>query len=110
MERIIIKKGRRAHFYWEHKGDRAISIGNRKLSAWENQDWKLFDLATDRTEMHDLTKILRKSRYKMERMGYSYRIDRTGDRKRNQASYPLLKQHEEVHLLYILIINAIGVI
>jgi arylsulfatase len=39
---------------WEHEGNRAIRIENWKLVAMENQPWELYNLATDRTELHDL--------------------------------------------------------
>ncbi|NNJ25545.1 arylsulfatase [Alienimonas chondri] len=47
--------------YWEHEGNRAISrMGPKdgrdwKLVAEAGGDWELYDLATDRTEQHDLS-------------------------------------------------------
>jgi arylsulfatase A-like enzyme len=40
--------------WWAHEGNRAIRAGDWKLVAAKNERWELFDLATDRTETHDL--------------------------------------------------------
>ena len=40
--------------WWEHEGNRAIRVGDRKLVAAKGQPWELYDLATDRTETRDL--------------------------------------------------------
>ena len=42
------------HLCWEHEGNRAVRQGNWKLVAQHRQEWELYDLAADRTEMHDL--------------------------------------------------------
>jgi arylsulfatase len=39
---------------WEHEGNRAIRIGDRKLVATFRGDWELYDLKADRTELHNL--------------------------------------------------------
>jgi arylsulfatase len=39
---------------WEHEGNRAIRDGQWKLVAKEDQPWELYDIATDRSELHDL--------------------------------------------------------
>ena len=40
---------------WEHMGNRAISVGKRKLAAKEAKGpWELYDLESDRTELNDL--------------------------------------------------------
>ncbi|MEW4527987.1 arylsulfatase [Maioricimonas sp. JC845] len=41
--------------YWEHEGNRAIREGKWKLVAKENKPWELYDMETDRTELHDLS-------------------------------------------------------
>ena len=41
--------------FWEHEGNRAIRSGQWKLVAKENRPWELYDLSTDRTEMHNLS-------------------------------------------------------
>lgn len=46
--------GRSTPLFWEHEGNRAIRDGNWKLVALENQPWRLYDLAADRTEQNDL--------------------------------------------------------
>lgn len=39
---------------WEHEGNRAIRDESWKLVAKENKPWELYDLAADRSELHDL--------------------------------------------------------
>jgi arylsulfatase len=48
------KKIERDALYWEHEGNRAIRVGDWKLVGKEDQPWELYNLATDRTEQHDL--------------------------------------------------------
>jgi arylsulfatase len=44
--------------YWEHEGNRAIRIGNWKLVAKGPAGaWELYDLARDRSEMHNLAAL-----------------------------------------------------
>jgi arylsulfatase A-like enzyme len=40
--------------WWEHEGNRAIRVGDRKLVAAKGRPWELYNLATDRTETRDL--------------------------------------------------------
>lgn len=41
--------------YWEHEGNAAIRVGDRKLVRQGMRgQWELFDLRADRTEQHDL--------------------------------------------------------
>ena len=40
--------------FWEHEGNRAIRIAEWKLVSRYPDDWELYDIAVDRTEMHDL--------------------------------------------------------
>ncbi|MEJ7609230.1 MAG: hypothetical protein WKF37_23900 [Bryobacteraceae bacterium] len=40
--------------YWEHEGNRAVRLGDRKLVSRHNQPWELFNLTADRTEMENL--------------------------------------------------------
>ena len=59
----------REAIYWEHEGNRAVRMGKWKLVSkaskkhsfiWDKanelaiQNWELFDMETDRTEMHDV--------------------------------------------------------
>ncbi len=45
----------RAHpLFWEHQGNRAIRAGDWKLVSKHPGGWELYDLAADRTEMHNL--------------------------------------------------------
>jgi len=39
---------------WEHEGNRAIRDRDWKLVAKENKPWELYNLAADRSELHDL--------------------------------------------------------
>ena len=45
-----------AELWWSHEGNRAIRVGDWKLVAARNQDWELYDLASDRTETRDLAR------------------------------------------------------
>lgn len=40
--------------FWEHQGNRAVRDGKWKLVNRFSVQWELFDMETDRTEMHDL--------------------------------------------------------
>jgi arylsulfatase A-like enzyme len=40
---------------WEHEGNRAARLGDWKLVAGHGEKWQLFDLARDRSELHDLS-------------------------------------------------------
>jgi arylsulfatase len=40
--------------FWEHEGNRAVRQGQWKLVAKHNQDWELYDIEVDRSELHDL--------------------------------------------------------
>ena len=41
--------------YWEHEGNAAIRVGDEKLVRFgRNGAWELYDMKTDRTELHDL--------------------------------------------------------
>ena len=46
--------GRKSPIFWEHEGNRAIRDGKWKLVAKEKEPWELYDMESDRTEMHDL--------------------------------------------------------
>ncbi|MBI1900015.1 MAG: arylsulfatase [Planctomycetia bacterium] len=45
---------RKQPIFWEHEGNKAIREGNFKLVAKHKGAWELYDLAADRTEMHNL--------------------------------------------------------
>jgi arylsulfatase A-like enzyme len=40
--------------FWEHEGNRAIREGKWKLVSKHPGDWELYDMHSDRTELHDL--------------------------------------------------------
>jgi len=41
--------------YWEHEGNAAVRVGDLKLvRRGRNGAWELYDMRTDRTELHDL--------------------------------------------------------
>jgi len=47
---------RAAHpFFWEHEGNRAVRLGKWKLVARHPNDWELYDMETDRTELNNLS-------------------------------------------------------
>ncbi|MGZ4973237.1 MAG: sulfatase family protein, partial [Limisphaerales bacterium] len=45
---------RKNPIFWEHESNRAVRDGKWKLVAKANEPWELYDMETDRTEMHDL--------------------------------------------------------
>ncbi len=45
---------RQQPLFWEHEGNSAARVGNLKLVRRFNQPWELYDMETDRTELHDL--------------------------------------------------------
>jgi arylsulfatase len=41
--------------YWEHEGNAAVRVGDWKLvRRGTNGGWELYDMKSDRTELHDL--------------------------------------------------------
>ena len=44
----------RSPIFWEHEGNRAVRSGKWKLVARYPKSWELYDMETDRTELHDL--------------------------------------------------------
>ena len=40
--------------FWEHEGNAAIRLGQFKLVREHGRDWELYDMETDRTELHDI--------------------------------------------------------
>ena len=53
----VLRGGRieRGNLFWEHEGNRAARRGDWKIVAPSGEPWRLFDLAHDRTELHDLS-------------------------------------------------------
>jgi arylsulfatase A-like enzyme len=53
---IFEGKQRKGHdaIYWEHEGNRAVREGRWKLVSRFPNQWELYDLEADRTELHDL--------------------------------------------------------
>lgn len=46
--------GEREVLYWEHEGNRAVRQGRWKLVSKHPGGWELYDMETDRSEIHDL--------------------------------------------------------
>jgi arylsulfatase len=44
----------RGPMFWEHEGNAAVRVGKWKLVRNYPRSWELYDMETDRTEMHDL--------------------------------------------------------
>lgn len=40
--------------FWEHEGNAAVRLGKWKLVREYPDDWELYDMSVDRTEMHDI--------------------------------------------------------
>jgi arylsulfatase len=45
----------REALYWEHEGNKAVRVGDWKLVTKHGGEWELYNLATDRVEVHDLS-------------------------------------------------------
>ena len=41
--------------YWEHEGNRAVRVGDWKLVSKHPDDWELYHMLDDRTELNDLS-------------------------------------------------------
>jgi arylsulfatase A-like enzyme len=53
----VFKTGKRqghAAIYWEHEGNQAVRMGPWKLVKKHGEDWELYDLEADRTELNNL--------------------------------------------------------
>lgn len=48
------KINRNQPLFWEHEGNRAIRDGKWKLVAERSEEWQLFDLEKDRSELHNV--------------------------------------------------------
>ena len=44
----------RDFLYFKHIGNRALRVGDWKIVALKDGPWELYNLATDRVEIHDL--------------------------------------------------------
>lgn len=57
------KLDRKAPLYWEHVGNRGVRIGDFKLVATKPRlEWELYDMRTDRSELHDLSEKMPEKR------------------------------------------------
>ena len=45
---------RRDYVYFHHQGHRALRVGDWKIVSLPGKPWELYDLARDRSELHDL--------------------------------------------------------
>ena len=48
---------RRTPIFWEHEGNRAVRDGDWKLVSANGGPWELYNMAEDRTELHDLAAV-----------------------------------------------------
>ena len=48
------RPGQRGPIFWEHEGNRAVRDGKWKLVSRFPDNWELYDMEADRTEMNDL--------------------------------------------------------
>ncbi|MBS1815067.1 MAG: arylsulfatase [Acidobacteria bacterium] len=54
MPLFLGKPRTRKTIFWEHEGNKAVRDGKWKLVSRFPDAWELYDMETDRTEMHDL--------------------------------------------------------
>jgi arylsulfatase len=58
LTRLFDGKSRtRAPIFWEHEGNKAMRDGKWKLVSRFPDAWELFDMESDRTELHDLAHV-----------------------------------------------------
>ena len=50
----IYEAERKQPIFWEHQGNKAVRCGKWKLVKQHNEDWELFDMDNDRTELKNL--------------------------------------------------------
>ena len=53
LQQLVDRPSERSLFF-EHQGNRAVRRGKWKLVALDDEDWELYNMETDRTEMRDL--------------------------------------------------------
>lgn len=62
--------------FWEHEGNRAVRSGDYKLvMEWDNnrpENWELYNIRKDRTEMNDLSEQMPGQVEKMKKMWYHW--------------------------------------
>lgn len=49
-----VAQARQQPIAWEHEGNAAVRVGGFKLVRQFGQDWELYDMEADRTELHNL--------------------------------------------------------
>jgi arylsulfatase len=62
------KSRSRGPIYWEHEGNKAVREGRWKLVSKFPDQWELFDMEADRTELHDLSSVQPQRARKMAAM------------------------------------------
>ena len=65
----LLHQGKEAihqQLFWEHQGNQAVREKDMKLVRRHNQAWELYDLATDPTEMNDLSTTEAKTAQRMQ--------------------------------------------
>ena len=62
--------------YWEHEGNCAVRVGDFKLVRQFGQDWELYDMEADRTELNDLAgkNAPLEAKLKAEYQGWAQRV------------------------------------
>lgn len=62
--------------FWEHEGNRAVRLGDYKLvMAWDDnkpENWELYNVRKDRTEMRDLSQQMPDKVEKMKKMWHKW--------------------------------------
>lgn len=75
--------------FWEHEGNSAIRMDQFKLVRQHGQDWELYDMEADRTELNDLSGTNAKLETELKRR-YRFWAEQTGVMDWNEALPKLL--------------------
>ena len=75
--------------YWEHENNRAVRVGDLKLVSLAEKPWELYDMSTDREELHNLAASMPDKVESMRKMweswaAHTFVYPKPGQAKRNQ--------------------------
>ncbi len=89
---ILLGEQRKQHefLYFQLFDNRAVIEGDMKLVSDWGRPWELFNLAADRTELHDLTKAQHEQAARLEKLWNTW-SDQTNTRLRSAGGEPIYR-------------------